>query len=839
MNEELKIVISAVTDSAKKGITEVSKSVQGLDKESKGASGGFKAAMGKVGSAAKVAAGAAVAAIAAIGAALVSLGNSTKEYREEQAKLNSAFQAMGSTAAQAGKTYNDLYRFMGESDTAVEAAGHLAKLTQDEKELAEWTTALQGVYATFGDSLPIEGLTEAANETAKVGKVTGGLADALNWAGVSEDAFNASLAAANSESERQALIRNTLNGLYSDAAALYEKNNAEMIAANEAQARLDATTGALGKTIQPFLTALTNLSNVLLSALAPAITVVSKAFTYFVNAISSAISYIMSFFGLLSGKGASSAQDFSGSMGSAAGSLGNAASGAGKLSSGLGTATKQAEKLKKVTAGFDELNILPSTETSSSGGGAAAGASGGVGGAIAPIGGSIIDTSGIDKSLNTTSKKFDSFVKKLKKLFKELQTAFSPTINAFKDLFKQLSGSFTAALPDFQAGFDNIKAGFGSLWEYLSGEFIPNVVNGYYENIAPIFADIGSALIEELGATTEFLGELFNSVANDILIPLGEEFEKVWVGTAEAINTAWTDNGGALLEEIQKYLEGVRDSFDKFYNNLILPIWEKIQEVFDKLWTDSLKPLVENVVSSALEIGTCIMELYNEFIKPIVDWIQDKIYPIIVQIFGWIVEKAGESFGALGETISGLVTVLKGIVQFITGVFTGDWKKAWEGVKNIFKGVWDAVVGVIKTPINLIIDGINLLLRGITTGVNAAIKAINGLSFTVPDWVPAIGGKKFGFDIKELTAPQIPRLATGGIVMGETLARIGEGGKKEMVLPLEQNTQWMDILADRIASRNNTPSKIVLMLDGNELGWANIHSINSITEQTGALQLII
>ncbi len=134
--------------------------------------------------------------------------------------------------------------------------------------------------------MPIEGLTEASNETAKVGTVTGVLADALNWAGVNEDSFNASLAACSSESERQALIRGTLNGLYSDAAMIYEQNNAELIAQNEAQAQLDKTLGQLGKTLTPFLTKLTEIANVLLTALAPAIDVVCDALVWLVDVVS-------------------------------------------------------------------------------------------------------------------------------------------------------------------------------------------------------------------------------------------------------------------------------------------------------------------------------------------------------------------------------------------------------------------------------------------------------------------------------------------------------------------------------------------------------------------------
>jgi phage-related protein len=212
---------------------------------------------------------AAAAAVAGAATALVALAASTAEYRNEQAKLATAFEAAGSDAETAKETYNDLYRVLGDGGKATEAAAHLAKLTTNEKELSEWTNICQGVYATFGDSLPIEGLAEAANETAKVGTVTGGLADAPNWAGISEDEFNEKLAACNDEAEREKLIRETLNSVYDDAAKKYEENNKDIIAQNESQAKLDETTAKLGKTMQPLITAFTNLASEALAEVAP------------------------------------------------------------------------------------------------------------------------------------------------------------------------------------------------------------------------------------------------------------------------------------------------------------------------------------------------------------------------------------------------------------------------------------------------------------------------------------------------------------------------------------------------------------------------------------------
>ena len=194
------------------------------------------------------------AAAAAAGAALVGIAESTREYRTEQGKLTTAFEAQNFSAEQARTTYEALNGVLGDSGQAVEAANHLAMLTDNEKDLKTWTDICTGVFATFGDSLPIEGLTEAANETAKVGQVTGPLADALNWAGINEDKFNESLEACSNEQERQALITKTLSGLYTESAEAYRENNAEVIAANEAQDKLNTAMAKIGETIEPAIT---------------------------------------------------------------------------------------------------------------------------------------------------------------------------------------------------------------------------------------------------------------------------------------------------------------------------------------------------------------------------------------------------------------------------------------------------------------------------------------------------------------------------------------------------------------------------------------------------------
>ena len=225
--------------------------------------------VGKVGKAIGAGVAAMGAAIGAAAGAFLGLAESTREARENMGKLETGFTTAGHSAEDAKNTYTELYGILGDDGQATEAAAHLAKLTNNEKELATWTDIATGVYATFGDSLPIENLTEAANETAKTGTITGGLADALNWAGVSEDEFQASLDKCSTEQERQALITETLNGLYSDAAKKYREVNGDIIDAQKATASLNSAMAELGAIAEPIVTKLKQLAADLLQQITP------------------------------------------------------------------------------------------------------------------------------------------------------------------------------------------------------------------------------------------------------------------------------------------------------------------------------------------------------------------------------------------------------------------------------------------------------------------------------------------------------------------------------------------------------------------------------------------
>ena len=233
----------------------------------------------------------ATAAAAAV-TAIVALAEESREYRTEMAKLDTAFTDNSFSAEAATKTYEDLQSVLGETEQAVEAANNLAALCTSEEELADWTDILTGVYGKFGASLPVEGLAEAANETKRVGQVTGPLADALNWAAAegetfgvkmkkatkaneewnkavedaasAEDFFNLALQECSTEQERQQLITKTLTKLYSGAATQFKKTNKEVIRANQATEKWNKATAKIGKTVEPVVTDIKELGVTLL-----------------------------------------------------------------------------------------------------------------------------------------------------------------------------------------------------------------------------------------------------------------------------------------------------------------------------------------------------------------------------------------------------------------------------------------------------------------------------------------------------------------------------------------------------------------------------------------------
>lgn len=382
--------------------------------------------------------------------------SASKEFREAMNQINTSFISMGSSSEAAQQAFNGFYRVLGEVDRSAEAANLLGQITTSQKELAQWTTIATGALAMFPDSLPTESLIEASNETIKTAKVTGVLADALNWPANSakkisqalkgsteaqkifnkaiangmtvEDAMNDVLAATNNETQREIILRASLNSIYASSAALYEEVNRDIIAQNEAQIRLNQALDRVGRITQPLTTAFINLKATLVDALAPAIQVVCDWLVKFVKFLSTAIAWIGAFISVIF-PGAAAALKISTAVEGVSDSLDSASTGAGGVADNLDKATDSANKLRRTLMGFDELNVV--ADQTSSGGGSSSGSGGG-----GASGGGGLDVSGIDTG--------DSIFKKAQDQMEEFKEKIRAFMNEWGTQIKIIAAALAA-----------------------------------------------------------------------------------------------------------------------------------------------------------------------------------------------------------------------------------------------------------------------------------------------------------------------------------------------------------------------------------------------------------
>lgn len=190
------------------------------------------------------------------------------------------------------------------------------------------------------------------------------------------------------------------------------------------------------------------------------------------------------------------------------------------------------------------------------------------------------------------------------------------------------------------------------------------------------------------------------------------------------------------------------------------------------------------------------------------------------------------------QITNGFKKMLDGLTLFVNGVFSGDWKKAWEGIKETFGGAWDGIVGLLKASANLIIGILNTVYNFVCGVVNAIINGINKISFTTPDWLNYLhegwGGQSFGgFNLQPIQPINIPYLANGGITTGSTLANIGEAGR-EAVLPLENNLSYMKPLAEMIASEMKGVQTVRIVADEGKIFKIVKEEANDYYRRTGS-----
>ena len=460
-----------------------------------------------------------------------------------------------------------------------------------------------------------------------------------------------------------------------------------------------------------------------------------------------------------------------------ASSAGTAAAGEQELADGTKAAAKAA---RTATTSIDELNVLQQDTSSAGSGGSPSG--GGVGS------GGLIPGASMDEA-----QEVPPVLEKIKKLIEDVGQLFAPSIAAWGSAFQQLAGTAKSSWGIIQESAMKLwDSALRPLSEYLLGDFIPNVTNAFSETFAPIFADIGSLIMEQFAFQFQWACNLIGDLINSFLLPMFGFLQQVIQDMFAGIKGAWDVYGQPILDGLALGFQSVRDVLSDVYYNLVKPVLEEIMNQIDWLWSEHLKPLWDNLMEFFGAFAEMVLAIWNEYIFPWVQQMVDIFAPILSEAIKFVVDSFATAFARISDIVSAVIRILKGLCEFVTGVFTGNWEKAWNGIKDIFGSVWDGIVGVLKGAVNTVIDMINAVLRAVALGVNAIIDKINALSFTVPDWVQGIGGETIGFNFPKFDPPQIPKLARGAVLPANNpfLAVVGDQRRGTNVeAPLETITQ--------------------------------------------------
>lgn len=424
--------------------------------------------------------------------------------------------------------------------------------------------------------------------------------------------------------------------------------------------------------------------------------------------------------------------------------------------------TKAGKAAKKSLASFDELNILQSPDSGS--GSSSTGTS-----SVPDVSVGTIAASG--EVQDNITPKIQALIEKIKGFSKEIKTAFLPSISAWSKAFSNLGPSVESAGKRIGAAWTTLKdkalLPFGT---YITTDFIPSIVNDFNTTFAPIFAEVMPVAMDIW--TTDFENScLLIQEYCGILQTAYKGIQTTFSDMCESISTNWDTYGGDLLQGFTDFKNGLWETWWYIYNNIIDPVVTWCGESFDWVWKKHLKPLWDNIVEFISSVSENILALWNGFLKPVIDWIIAFLAPVVVNAIGLIVDWVGYAVGLIADVIGGIITILDGIIQFVVGVFTLDWKRAWGGIVKVFKGLWEGLVGIVKGVANAVIWVINALIAALYSAIAGVV---NGVGSIVKSFGELLG-KDWGFSMPTET-PKIPYLAQGAVLPANKpfLAMVGD-----------------------------------------------------------------
>lgn len=326
-------------------------------------------------------------------------------------------------------------------------------------------------------------------------------------------------------------------------------------------------------------------------------------------------------------------------------------------------------------------------------------------------------------------------------------------------------------------------------------------------------------------------------------------FKAIGSAIGGAVSVLWGFIKDAVFSIRDYFTEKIQDCGGNIVEGLFTGIVDAFKGIGTWLYDHVLTPFIEGFkncfgIHSPSKVmaemgGYIIQGLYNAVsegiakIKEIFTKLLNAVKGVFKGIGKWFKKTFSDAFG-------GVKTILNGIIMFVKSIFTGNWKKAWQGVKKIFKGVWDTLYSVVKAPINLIIGAVNKMTSAIESAVNWIIDGINELSFTTPDWLPGdLGGQTFGFDLSQIDIPEIPKLAQGAVIPpnSEFLAVLGDQKRGTNIeAPLDTITQAvLQALVSYGGAGGNQKISVTipLTLNGRTITQIVIDDINDYIKRNG------
>ena len=602
-------------------------------------------------------------------------------------------------------------------------------MARSEADVSKWTDIAAGVYGTFGDSLPIEGLIESANETARTGTITGSFADAINWAskegetfGVTlkentkaneewnkaveacesaEDYFNLALQSCGSEAERNQLIMDTLQGTYQDATNAFKENNKQIIQNRQAQVVWNdilGKTGQIAGTVKGMIIEMLGVSEDGSVKANSALSVLQNTLGKLADN-PELIKTIAKTVALLAGL----------RVGGLTAKLGFLHVKGGILS------------LQKAFATMKGLGITKYLSNMTGGFGGLLRSVGPLVGIIAAVGGAIYYVS-------THLEQVRGFIQKTfgdegLAVFDKLWGVITQVGTAIKNAF------FTSG----SGVLDTLKSVLPTIITTLQTGLLP---------LLPMIADLVMQIVPLIGqlitAILPVLGQLISAIL-PILATLIAEILPVIVQLISA-----------LLPIIMQIVQSVLPIFIQLVNTILPILTQIIQAVLPVIiqLIQTLLPIIQQIIDTVLPVFisllNVIVPIFQNIIQailPVLQQLLQALMPVIQLLAEIFANVLGTALQSVANIVSSVMQIFQGLIDFITGVFTGNWSQAWEGVKAIFSGVFSGLGEIFKAPFRVIVSVINTVISGLN-------------KLKVPDWVPEIGGK--GINI-----PKIPEFAKG------------------------------------------------------------------------------